>query len=367
MTAAVNTAATEHKRIKWIDSLKGFATVCVVLGHVADGYLSAGLFPEHRSVLDAVFNVIYLFHMPLFFVLSGMTFQTAYGFEIREKGRTERLRGQLINIMLLYFFYCLLIGCFKIMFSGSVNKPVGVKDLLLLWGKPIYPYWYFYVLAVFYAVFSIKRVICMKSAVLFPILFCVSLAGTYADTHDWFQVQHILFNGLFFFLGVSYIKGDLTKLFSPAPAAAVFAVSCVTAALFFDDSRYVYNVPLINTVTAFGVSVGLICLFSTIKIFGEMKLMTYIGRHCLEVYVLHCFLTAGNRAFFPKLGINNFYISVILNLIISTSLPLLFGIITKKTGIYELFFKPYGFLLSCRKKAAEKQNNQEQTTQQRKM
>lgn len=27
------------KRISWIDSLKGFAMLCVVLGHVADGYL----------------------------------------------------------------------------------------------------------------------------------------------------------------------------------------------------------------------------------------------------------------------------------------------------------------------------------------
>ncbi len=359
MTAAVNTAATEHKRIKWIDSLKGFATVCVVLGHVADGYIGAGLFPEHGSVLNNVFNVLYMFHMPLFFVLSGMAFQTAYGSEIREKGRSERLRGQLINIMLLYFFYCLLIGCFKIMFSGSVNKPVGVKDLLLLWGKPIYPYWYFYVLAVFYAVFSIKRVICMKSTVLFPILFCMSFAGTYADTRDWFQVQHILFNGLFFFLGISYINGDLIKLFSPVPAAAVFAFSCVTAALFFNDSRYVYNVPVINTVTAFGISVGLICLFSAVRFFSELKLLPYIGRHCLEVYLLHCFLTAGNRTIFAKLGINNFYISVMLNLLISTSLPLIFGIIADKLGFYELFFKPYRSLLSCREKAAKRHKNQE--------
>lgn len=27
------------ERINWIDSLKGFAMICVVLGHVADGYL----------------------------------------------------------------------------------------------------------------------------------------------------------------------------------------------------------------------------------------------------------------------------------------------------------------------------------------
>ena len=66
------------KRIYWIDALKGFATILVVLGHVFDGYLNAGLFENNREFLAYGFKIIYGFHMPLFFIVSGYVFQMAY-------------------------------------------------------------------------------------------------------------------------------------------------------------------------------------------------------------------------------------------------------------------------------------------------
>jgi len=49
---------TKTQRIDWIDCLKGFGMICVVLGHLAP------FFPVEK--------LIYSFHMPLFFFLSGI-------------------------------------------------------------------------------------------------------------------------------------------------------------------------------------------------------------------------------------------------------------------------------------------------------
>ena len=49
-------------RIRWIDSLKGFGMICVVLGH-----LSLGFYVE---------KYIYSFHMVLFFFISGMLYSS---------------------------------------------------------------------------------------------------------------------------------------------------------------------------------------------------------------------------------------------------------------------------------------------------
>ena len=52
------------KRINWIDIAKGITIILVIIGH-----LNVKWFPK----LDIVINEIYTFHMPLFFMLSGLT------------------------------------------------------------------------------------------------------------------------------------------------------------------------------------------------------------------------------------------------------------------------------------------------------
>lgn len=62
------------KRLSWLDCCKGATILLVVLGHIADGYLSAGTFPEHKTVLLGIYNFIYAFHMPLFIACLAMCF-----------------------------------------------------------------------------------------------------------------------------------------------------------------------------------------------------------------------------------------------------------------------------------------------------
>lgn len=60
-------------RDKNLDFMKGFAILCVVAGHVLDGAMGKSLFPSARW-MHTVYDFIYIFHMPLFFLLSGISF-----------------------------------------------------------------------------------------------------------------------------------------------------------------------------------------------------------------------------------------------------------------------------------------------------
>lgn len=55
------------ERIAYIDRLKGFAILLVVIGHVVQF-----LYCPNNFDTNIVFRFIYSFHMPLFFILSGM-------------------------------------------------------------------------------------------------------------------------------------------------------------------------------------------------------------------------------------------------------------------------------------------------------
>lgn len=49
-------------RLRYLDIAKGIGIICVIIGHTV----------EHGSFL---FNVIFSFHMPLFFIVSGILFR----------------------------------------------------------------------------------------------------------------------------------------------------------------------------------------------------------------------------------------------------------------------------------------------------
>lgn len=109
-------------RILWIDVAKAIAMILVFYGHVT-GSGDNPWFPG----LEGVISVIYLFHMPLFFILSGLTFNPNKPFIPFVKGRVKRL-------IVPYFFFSLY-GVVKILIkilSPSLFVSFHAKDL----GKP---------------------------------------------------------------------------------------------------------------------------------------------------------------------------------------------------------------------------------------
>lgn len=65
------------KRIEWIDVAKGVGIVLVSFGHLRNGDGESVWLPA----LDVPIDAIYLFHMPLFFLLGGLTFSRRGGFK----------------------------------------------------------------------------------------------------------------------------------------------------------------------------------------------------------------------------------------------------------------------------------------------
>ena len=68
----VPTATAGTTRFEFVDALRGFAIVFVVIGHTLQ-YGAAD--PDE----NALFRLIYAFHMPLFMFISGFVFYGAKG------------------------------------------------------------------------------------------------------------------------------------------------------------------------------------------------------------------------------------------------------------------------------------------------
>ncbi|HDY8515303.1 TPA: acyltransferase family protein, partial [Klebsiella pneumoniae] len=86
----------------WVDYAKALGIILVVAGHVNRGLYSSGIYisKQFYTLFD---SVIYTFHMPLFFFLSGLFFVKSIG----GKGKRAFLINKFDTIFYPYVLWSL--------------------------------------------------------------------------------------------------------------------------------------------------------------------------------------------------------------------------------------------------------------------
>lgn len=332
------------KRNYTIDCLKGFAIILVVIGHVFDGYLKTDIFSNQHNLMFNIFNYIYAFHMPLFFIISGFVFQLAY---VADNSVKPKLKMQIFNLICVYIIFNLLFGMFKILCGKFTNSDVNWIDIILIPIKSIPPYWYLYVLILYYLIFLFPLVLKINPTVFLTISVLLSFVGSFlsSDYFNFLEIRRFLYYLPFFYLGILLKKGWLqnTKLH------CLSAVSIVISALLmvvFHGSLY-NSIPVFSIFIAWGCSMLIYEIFTLLcakRLTAGEKILGKIGQYSLEIYLIHCVFTSSIRVVFSRLGIGNFVLCIISNCLLSLLIPIGISLAMKKLKIHDLFFKPISFI-----------------------
>ena len=99
-------------RIEWVDCAKGLAIILVVYGHALT-YFSPNF--------DSIVHVIYSFHMPLFFVLTG--YVSAYSYDSEDFFAFYKKKN--ITLMKPYFLYAVVLLLFKVLKNCLSGKTLS--------------------------------------------------------------------------------------------------------------------------------------------------------------------------------------------------------------------------------------------------
>lgn len=283
------------ERIKWIDRSRGLAILLVILGHIIGG-LEVGIGGGNENIIR---QILYAFHMPLIFAVSGAVSDEERIKQIKGKKECVRYLGKCtVNLYVTYLFFGYLFWAVKY-FLYQGNEPVTAQDALRLpfdysaW----IPGWYLLALLVikWLDFFMIKG---MKSSkIRVAVWIFLFLAGNYMPASF---LARAFKNGLYFQLGRRWKKG---RFENPEIIAGILAVAGVLK--YGRGFGYVAD---------FFIAVSLCEMAIMLMIQTENKpagFLEQMGAYSMAPYVLHAYFTIPVKMVLNRLGCQSFPVFVL--------------------------------------------------------
>jgi fucose 4-O-acetylase-like acetyltransferase len=325
-------------RSLWVDYAKAIGIILVVYGHVAHGIFAAGLNMD-RSLYELVNSVIYSFHMPLFFFLSGLFLLSS----MVKHDSISLLRSKVDTILYPYVIWSLLQGMIEVALSQYLNGHTTMGEVLSFAWSPRAQFWFLYVL---FFVFALAILVFRRP----NFLWCTGIF-----------VGSIVFNLLGKQFPGGYIIGMLSHYFVYF-AAGVLATFLLEKFKDFNNKWLILFLALfVVSQWLFHVEMGLFYYSSTaseLLLLGLISIvfvvflaqwltrfnlpwLAYLGQHSMTIYLVHVFAGSGCRIVLLKVfGINSVGIHLLIGTLGGLLLPLLFYYCCVRFGLGALFSPP---------------------------
>lgn len=333
---------TVTTRLDWVDAAKGLGIILVVYGHVARGLFHAGMYTDEASYI-LIDQIIYSFHMPLFFFLSGLFFMSSF-----HKRGFSLVLNKVDTIFYAYIVWSLLQGLLEVVMSNYTNGNVNLNDVLALLWQPRAQFWFLYTLF-FVFVLNVLLSMILKKTNLQSIsvwaLFLTSILLLVLKPYlpGSFVFQSVAAYNIYFCIGILFVhvlhdvKVDKAMMVTLFVAFISLEYLTYVSGLFSVDSMYVK------------LTIAVLGIFSIVAVCQQVrgglnKVLSYIGIYSMEIYLMHIIFGSGLRVLLQKiLHVNSLAFELTIITIISILLPILFVKISRSLN-FNFLFKPPAIL-----------------------
>lgn len=302
-------------RFDTVDKLKGFLIILVIYGHISyDGFL----FDKFSLVKD----FIYIFHMPLFLLVSGFFFRFIHN----KSDFVKLFRFLILPYFVFYLTYlCVLLYFTKhsssLSFSNEIHSFSDSLYYLLI--EPLASYWYLHTLIVFSVLFSsfyfifnrfASETVSLFFSFLFVLLtvYCLEFLGV--KVRVWVFFYLLLGYYFSFFLQEKFFLLLKSKIF--------FIVSLFLVLLILNN--YTIFQILDGFILRLAFSLSLLFILFTILDNFELNFLKFLGKGSIIFFLLHVYPLNLVKIF--KGFTLNFDSSGILFVIISISFTVVFSL-----------------------------------------
>ncbi len=331
---------TKQREI-WIDRVKIFACVFVVIGHFSQSMVASGFLPDN-AVYQWFFNALYVysFHVPLFFICSGYLYQKHSRVNSFKEWGNNVLR-KTVALGIPYAVFTFATWLLKSVFSSSVNyeNESLVKTLFV---DPISPYWYLYILFFFFVIF-----VTIDTKTDGFVLLAITLFLRFVGPTDIYVLSLIMEYGVWFVLGMLIAFYDIPKYV--AKQKRFVCIGVVSGVLYpaLSVAAHIYNV--IGLISGFFIGItaclAVLCIAIYFETPDKKPLLKRVSGYIMPLFLLHTIFAAGLRAVLIKIGVENPAVHIISGLVISFIGPIITAELAYKFKFIDFFFNPTKYIL----------------------
>ena len=332
----------QNERNIWIDNVKVFACVLVVLGHFFQSMVKSGILPE-EGFFKWFDRMIYYFHVPLFFICSGYLYQK-YSVVNSFQTWSRNIRKKIIVLGIPYITFSTATWLLKSVFSGAVNGPIGglVTTLLL---SPTAPYWYLYTL---FFIFMVTPTFSSKTKMILWLV--IALNAKKLDICDIYtgnyMVDTVCAYEVWFIIGmcIAFCAIDIklqrkTRIILGSTLMAVFLVLsiCIYVYQVFFGGIYF----LMGLLACTAVLITMHAVFQQNK---QNKIFAFLFRYTMPIFLMHTIFTAPVRIVLLKLGIQSAIVHIVLGLFASFTGPIVAATVMGKFKCLDVLLNPSRYI-----------------------
>lgn len=322
-------------RIKWIDAGKGVAILLVVLGHVLLGLVRSGQYIGYNSTLRFFIELIYAFHMPFFFALSGYFFKPIENIAMW----LLLVKNKLIDLGIPYLFFSVILFILQKIGGGEVKNQTTYSQLLNIYKAPIGYLWFLYTLFFIYVLIGLLSIVIKDERVIILVLIIGYIIAAFCNFHIYFIQSTLVWAPMFYF--GKLLKGRRCKItYFSWITLIIYLIHVPIFRVMYPTVDYVsqYNPQIWGVFSFIGIYLGFV--FVPLLPSYLSNRLARLGLVTLVIYLVHAPAASIIRIILIKIGMTNLIVQIILGIILSLVVSLVSVYFTDKIRVLNFLFYP---------------------------
>jgi fucose 4-O-acetylase-like acetyltransferase len=324
----------------YIETLRGFAIILIVVGHVIGSDIDGGMRVEEDSWLRFLYFSYGFIQNPLFIAIAGFVYALRpvekKHLRVFVQKKARRIILPMISVGAVYYLLQSTIP--------GTNYSFPLADI---WKLLIFPYTLYWFLGSIFMIFAAIAVIdALHMANKFNhwllLIFISILLALYRDdlihwsTPNYFSFKGAIFLFPYFLLGLGFHRfQNLLK------SKALAIISAITFVVLYALKEFSWF-GLVNITFEYRNLVGMVLTFSTLILLLRINFISlrliWLGKYAYVIYLFHSFATSGSRILLGFAGIDTPIVVFIISTITGLAFPIVINHFLKKSEFARFFF-----------------------------